>query len=403
MSTKNLNQNKKSYAAYFALFIATLALIMNFWAWSLLSPLGATYASELSLNPLSLSFLLAVPVVVGSLGRIILGMITDKFGGRIVFAVTCLLATIPVSALAFSDTYTQLVLVAIFLGIGGAAFVIGIPFISAWFPPEKRGLVLGIYSMGNAGTAVSGFLTPRLDNTIGRDSTYYLVAFLLFVMSAVIFIWGRNAPGWKPPKGSVFKRFVSATKSRLTWDLSTVYVITFGAFVAFGVYLPVLLKVSYDLSLTDAASRAAGFVLLATLARPVGGWLADTVGGKLVIRIVLVAVVGLATFVALQPTLQLRTTVAYLSLAFVLGCGNGAVFALIGRLSKPSSMGSITGIVGACGGLGGFLPPLILGITYQQTHSYSIALLMLSLSALLAFFYINHRFKDTTVYKEQKV
>lgn len=399
MSAKTISYNRPSHAAYFALTIATLALIINFWAWSLLSPLGARYASELSLNPLSLSLLLAVPVIVGSLGRIILGMITDKFGGRIVFAVTCLLAMIPVIALAFSDTYTQLILVAIFLGIGGAAFVVGIPFVSAWFPPEKRGLVLGIYSMGNAGTAVSGFLTPRLDNAIGRQWTYFLVASLLFVMAMIFIVWGKNAPGWKPPKGSSFKRFASAAKSRITWDLATVYVITFGAFVAFGVYLPVLLKVSYGLSLTDAASRAAGFVLLATLARPVGGWLADKVGGKHVIRIVLIAVVVLAMFVALQPTLQLRTTIAYLSLAFTLGCGNGAVFALVGKLSKPDIMGSVTGIVGACGGLGGFLPPLILGFTYQKTHSYSIALMMLACGALIAFFYINKRFQDLSTYK----
>jgi MFS transporter, NNP family, nitrate/nitrite transporter len=404
MATKKTSGfNYPPRKAYFALTIATFALIINFWAWSLLSPLGSKYASELSLNPLSLSLLLAVPVIVGSIGRIILGMITDKFGGRIVFAVTCLLAMIPVIALAFSDTYMQLIFTAVFLGIGGAAFVIGIPYVSAWFPPEKRGLVLGIYSMGNVGTAVSGFLTPRLESTIGRQSTYYLVASLLFVMSTIFVLWGKNAPGWKSPKGSALKRFALATKSRITWDLAVVYIITFGAFVAFGVYLPVLLKVSYGLSLTDAATRAAGFVLLATVARPIGGWLSDKIGGKRVIRVVLLAIVFLATSVALQPTLQLRTTITYLSLAFVLGLGNGAVFALVGKLSKPDSMGSVTGIVGACGGLGGFLPPLILGFTYQRTHSYSIALIMLSFSALLAFFYINHRFKDTSIYKVREV
>lgn len=399
MSVKVTKHNRSASAAYFALTFATLALIINFWAWALLSSLGARYASELSLNPLSLSLLLAVPVVVGSLGRIVLGMITDAFGGRIVFAVTCLLTMVPVIALAYANTYSQLILVAVFLGIGGAAFVVGVPFISAWFPPEKRGLVLGIYSMGNAGTAVSGFLTLRLDGAIGRQWTYYLVASLLFVMAMIFTVWGRNAPEWKPPKGSLLKRFASATRSRLTWDLATVYVITFGALVAFGVYLPVLLRVSYGLSLADAASRAAGFILLATLARPIGGWLADKVGGKRVVRVVLITVAILAMFVALQPTLQLRTTIAYLSLAFTLGCGNGAVFALVGRLSKPDSLGIVTGIVGGCGGLGGFLPPLILGFTYQKTHSYSIALMLLAFSALIVFLYINKRFKDLTIYK----
>jgi len=404
MAAKDTTTRYSPRAAYVALAIATLALVINFWAWSLLGPLGAKYASELSLSPLSLSLLLAVPVIVGSLGRIVLGMVTDKFGGRMVFAATCLLAMIPVVALAFSNTYTQLLFVAVFLGISGASFVIGVPYISAWFPPAKRGLVLGVYSMGNAGTAVSGFLTPRLDAAIGRQWTYFLIAAFLCTVAIVVMFWGKNAPEWKPPKGSALKRFAGAAHSRLTWDLASVYVITFGAFVAFGVYLPVLLKVSYGLSLTDAASRAAGFVLLATIARPLGGWLSDKIGGKHVIRAVLIAVVTLATFVAFQPTLQVRTTttIAYLTLAFILGCGNGAVFALVGRLSKPESMGSTTGVVGACGGLGGFLPPLILGFTYQRTHSYSIAFVMLATSALLAFFYINHRFKDTSIYKFQK-
>ncbi len=398
MSVQKIINNYQSRAAYFALAIATLALIVNFWAWSLLSPLGAKYASELVLDPLSLSLLLAVPVIAGSLGRVFLGILTDKFGGRMMFAATCLVVMAPVVALAFSDSYSQLIVVAVLLGIGGAAFVVGIPFVSAWFPPEKRGLVLGIYSMGNVGTAVSGFLTPRLDNAIGRDQTYFLVAVLLFVTAMIFLLWGKNAPGWKPPKGSAVKRFSAAAKSRITWDLATVYMITFGAFVAFGVYLPVLLKVSYGLSLTDAASRAAGFILLATLARPVGGWLSDKLGGKHVIRAVLIMVIILSAFVALQPSLQSRTTIAYLSLAFVLGCGNGAVFALVGRLSKPSNMGSVTGIIGACGGLGGFLPPLILGFTYQRTQSYSIALMMLAGGALLVFLYINQRFRDASTY-----
>lgn len=145
---------KNIHGSYFALSIATIALIINFWAWSLLSPLGAKLASELTLTPIMLSLLLAVPVIVGSLGRIGFGMLTDKFGGKKMFVVISLLTAIPVFALTFAGNYNQLVATAVFLGFGGAAFVIGIPFVSAWFPPERRGFVLGVYSMGNAGTAL---------------------------------------------------------------------------------------------------------------------------------------------------------------------------------------------------------------------------------------------------------
>lgn len=389
---------KSVQGAYFALCIATLALIINFWAWSLLSPLGAKLAGELTLTPVMLSLLLAVPVIVGSLGRIAFGMLTDKFGGKTMFTVISLLTAIPVFALTFAGDYWQIVVAAIFLGFGGAAFVIGIPFISAWFPPERRGFVLGVYSMGNAGTALSGFATPRLADNFGRDMTFMIVASLLIIMAMVFIFWGKNAPGWKPAKGSSILRIVAASKLRLTWDLSSVYAVTFGAFVAFGVYLPVLLKVSYGLSLTDAATRAAGFVLLATIARPVGGWLSDKVGARRVVQATLCTIIPLAAFVAFQPTLEPQTTIAYLTLAFVLGCANGAVFAMVGKLAKPEVMGSVTGIVGAAGGFGGFLPPLILGFTYQRMHSYSLALVLLAAAAFVVLIYIHRRLKDKSLY-----
>lgn len=383
---------------YWALFLATLGLVVNFWAWSLLSPLGTQLAKELVISPTQLSLLLAMPVIIGALGRIALGILTDKLGGRYTFALVCFLTALPVIGLCMTHSYISLLLVATLLGIGGASFVVGIPFLSDWFPVEKRGLIIGIYSMGNAGTALSGFLTPRLDELLGRQQTFLLVAALLIILAIVFLLFGRNAPGWKPPKTSSLTRIKKAVTFPLTRDISMVYIVTFGAFVAFGVYLPVLLRIAYGLSLTDAATRAAGFILIATLARPIGGWLGDKIGGRLVIQLSLIAIVILACFTAFQSTLAIETTIAYLTLAFTLGCANGASFALVGKLTKPEIMGSVTGVIGAAGGLGGFLPPIILGITHQQTHSYTPALFMLAVSALIVLVYISIRFRDRKVY-----
>ncbi len=383
---------------YWALFLATLGLVVNFWAWSLLSPLGTQLAKELVISPTQLSLLLAMPVIIGALGRIALGILTDKLGGRYTFALVCFLTALPVIGLCMTHSYISLLLVATLLGIGGASFVVGIPFLSDWFPVEKRGLIIGIYSMGNAGTALSGFLTPRLDELLGRQQTFLLVAALLIILAIVFLLFGRNAPGWKPPKTSSLTRIKKAVTFPLTRDISMVYIVTFGAFVAFGVYLPVLLRIAYGLSLTDAATRAAGFVLIATLARPIGGWLGDKIGGRLVIQLSLIAIVILACFTAFQSTLAIETTIAYLTLALTLGCANGASFALVGKLTKPEIMGSVTGVIGAAGGLGGFLPPIILGITHQQTHSYAPALFMLAVSALIVLVYISIRFRDRKVY-----
>lgn len=396
---KNKKLLKSTKEAYFALTLATLALIINFWAWTLLSPLGVKYAAELSLDPAKLSLLLAVPVIIGSLGRIVLGMLTDRFGGRIMFSVVCLLTSLPVIGLTLVNDFSQLLLVAAFLGLGGAIFAVGIPFISPWFSPAKRGLILGIYSAGNIGTALSAFATPRLEGLIGRDPTFLLVSGLLITIGTVFAIYGRNSPEWKPDKGSSTAKLIEAVRQPLTWDLAIVYAVSFGAFVAFRVYLPVLLKVAYGLTLTDAASRAAGFVLLATIARPIGGFLSDKIGGKYIVQLCLLMIIFLASFVAFQPTLSHQTTVAYLLLAFILGCCNGAVFALVGRRAKPTSMGSVTGIIGAVGGLGGFLPPLVLGLTFQKTGSYAIALMMLAIISFVVLLRVRVRFKDVSLYK----
>jgi NNP family nitrate/nitrite transporter-like MFS transporter len=388
---RQLNTKK----AYTSLLAATTALALNFWAWTILSPLGTRYADELSLQPVALALLLAIPVIVGSLGRVVFGALTDKFGGRFMFAAVCVLQAAVVSVLSFAGDYTSLVAAAVFLGIGGASFVVGVPFVSAWFPSAKRGLALGIYSVGNAGTALAGFFTPRLDDAIGRKQTFFLVALLLAVMAMVFAFKIKNAPGWRASTASPLTQIKNASENRMTWDLAAVYAITFGAFVAFGVYLPVLLKVAYDLPATDAASRAAGFILLATLARPIGGWLSDKLGGKPVIRISLAAIAVLAAYLALQPDLRVQTTAVYLTLAAALGTANGAVFALVGKLVKAGSVGSVTGIIGAVGGLGGFLPPLVLGITYERTHSYAVALFLLAASSLAILFYANYRFRDS--------
>ncbi|MGW4476747.1 MFS transporter [Nonomuraea sp. NPDC004354] len=369
-----------------ALLLATAGFAVNFWAWALLSPLGPVYKELLGLTPLEVSILVAVPVVIGSLGRIVLGALTDRYGGRLMFAVASLLGVVPVIFLAFASSYPTLLAGGLVLGLTGATFAIGVPFVSAWFPPERRGLALGIFGMGNIGTAISGFATPWIAAQYGRPAPFFVVAAAMVAVGVAFLAMGRDAPGTQPAAEPFLTRFVTAARLRITRELAAMYALTFGGFVAFGVYLPLYLKAEYGLTTADAAARAAGFVLLATLARPVGGWLSDRMGGEKVLSAVLATVVGCAIVVSFAPVMVVATP-GFLVMAAALGLGNGAVFALLGRGVPGSMVGSATGVVGAAGGLGGFLPPIVMGLIFQSTGSYAIGLMLLATMACGAFVY----------------
>src|SRR5215208_2355711 len=178
-----------------ALALATVGFAVNFWAWSLLSPLAPRYQELLGLSPLAVSVMVAVPVIVGSLGRIPLGALTDRYGGRIVFAALSFVVIAPVVFLAFATAYPALLAGGFLLGMAGASFAVGVPFVSAWFPPERRGAALGIYGMGNIGTAISGFVTPRVAASAGRPWAFLIVAIGLAVIGAAFLLLGRDAPG----------------------------------------------------------------------------------------------------------------------------------------------------------------------------------------------------------------
>lgn len=377
--------------AWRALAVATFAFTTTFWAWGLLSPLAPDYRDLLELAPLQVSLLVAVPVILGSLARVPLGAYTDRFGGRKVFTLLSLVVIAPLLLLAALETYPTLLLGALLLGVSGASFAVGIPFVNAWFPPERRGMALGVYGMGNLGTAIAAFTTQPVASATSRTGVFLLVAVVMLLTAAVTWTVGRDAPAWQPQMAPVKARLRKALKLRLTLDLAGLYAITFGGFVAFGVYLPTYLQEIYGLETPDAAARAGGFILLATLARPIGGILSDRFSGPRVL-VVAFTTVGIGAIVVAFEFPIVAATVAFLAIAASLGVGNGAVFALVGRRAPADSVGAVTGFVGAAGGLGGFLPPLVMGAVFQITGSYAIGLMLLSNVAFAGLVYTSWRF-----------
>ena len=350
-------------AAWRNLGYATFSLALGFAAWGLISAFAPTFRSQFGLSAQSAAFLVAVPVLLGSLARLPVGILTDKFGGRAVFSALFLFVAIAAWLVPQARTYDQLLVFAFLIGMAGASFAVGAGFSSRWFPPEQQGTALGIYGLGNMGHSAAVFLGPLVAARYGQDTVFYTVAVLSATWAVLFVLLARNSPKTvRPPSFATMIKVL--TTERLAWALAAFYFLTFGGFVAFSVYLPTLLRDEFGLSATDAGFRTAGFVVLATLMRPVGGMLSDQIGGARVLSGVLAGIVPFSLLL-MWPTM-LPFTVGALGCAALLGTGNGAVFKLVPEFF-PQSVATVTGLVGAIGGLGGFFPPLLLGFFKDRT------------------------------------
>jgi MFS transporter, NNP family, nitrate/nitrite transporter len=368
------------------LALATIGFAVNFWAWALLSPLAVRFATALELSSFQQALLVAVPVVVGSVGRIPVGALTDRFGGRIMFPLVSVTTIVPVLFLGLwgQDSLAALLIGGFFLGIGGTSFAVGVPFVNAWFPPERRGTAVGIFGAGMGGTAISALTTVKLVDAYGAATPFVLTAIMLAGYAAVSYLVMRDAPNRQVPSAPLAARLAATLRLRITWQASALYAVAFGGYVAFSVYLPSYLKTAYGLTQADAANRMAGFVVLAVVMRPVGGWLSDRFAATRVLGAALAVVVAGAVVQSFTPGLAPLGTIAFLSMAAALGAGSGATFALVAQRAPAQQVGSVTGVVGAAGGLGGFVPPLVMGVIYGEYGDYALGLVLLAVVALAA-------------------
>lgn len=362
-----------------ALFLSTTAFGVSFAVWGLIAALAPVFTDLYKLSATQKSVMIAVPVLLGSVGRLFSGMLADRFGGRKVFAALLAFSAIPAVAIGLSTSYTQLIIFGLLLGVAGTTFPVGVGFTSRWFPPEKQGTALGVYGMGNIGQSVAVFFAPVLAIWLGDWRTVFFVfAAITLLWGAIFYSFAENDALTARPR-SLNESFQPLKSSSTAWILSLFYFLTFGGFVALALYMPTLLREIFALTPTDAGARTAGFVVLATLMRPVGGNLADKAGGARVLVVVFVAIAVLSLLLSFNSIVPF--TIGALGCAAALGLGNGAVFKLVPQYF-PKETGTVTGLVGAFGGLGGFFPPIELGLFKDAVGTYTPGFVLLSAFSL---------------------
>jgi MFS transporter, NNP family, nitrate/nitrite transporter len=372
-----VTQPRGGRASMIALALSTAAFTICFYAWTLYGPLSPILQKVLDLSELQVGWLVAIPVVLGSLMRIPLGFLSQRFGGRVIFIGLMLLLVMPLVAIAaWHTSYIALLFFGFVLGFAGASFAVGVPYVNDWYSPERRGFALGIYGMGTGGTVIAGLTAPLLAGSYGIGAPFIFAALLVAAITAVFALYGRNAPGFVPASGGVLEAFDVFRTNFRAWALTLTYFVTFGGFVAMFLYLPRILVGVYDLSKPDAGARAAGFALVAVLARPIGGALSDRYGAERVLVYSLTWAAAAGALLSATYTWMIPFTFCCLTLAAAFGAGSGAVFKIVGT-EFSQSVGAVTGVVGAAGGLGGFFPPIVMGVVKTLTGTYSLGFALL--------------------------
>ena len=360
--------------------LQTMNLVTGFMVWVLISSLLPFITEDIAIAPGQIAWVTAVPVILGSLLRIPIGYLANQYGARLLFMISFILLLFPVYYVSIADSFADLLVGGLFLGIGGAIFSVGVTSLPKYYVKERHGFVNGIYGAGNIGTAITAFSAPVVAANYGWSFTVklYMVLLGIFII-ANFFLGDKQEPRVQVP---LVQQIKGIYKNEKLWLFCLFYFITFGSFVAFTVYLPNFLVANFGLEKVDAGIRTAGFIVVATFLRPIGGWLADRFHSLILLMYVFGGFTVAALILSFAPSIQLYT-VGCITIAMAAGIGNGVVFKLVPMYFQKQA-GIANGIIAAMGGLGGFFPPLILATLYQLTGHYAIGFMALSQLALVS-------------------
>jgi NNP family nitrate/nitrite transporter-like MFS transporter len=385
------------------LLSAFLYFDVSFMIWVIIGALGVYISQDFGLSPAEKGFLVAVPVLSGSLFRIILGVLTDRIGPRKTAIGGMLISTVPLFLGWLAGTsLPEIYSIAVLLGVAGASFAAALPMASRWYPPHLQGLAMGIAGAGNSGTLFATLFGPRLAEHFGWHGVMGIALIPLSLVFISFILLAKDAPS--QPKPQPLVSYFTLFKQRDTWYFCLLYSVTFGGFVGLTSFLSIFFVDQYGLQKVQAGEFVTLCVAAGSFFRPVGGWIADRIGGSRILSILFIFIALCMVGVSLLPPITLVTSLLFIGM-MCLGMGNGAVFQLVPQRFQKE-IGMVTGIVGAAGGVGGFFLPTILGTLKQSTGTYTSGFLTFSvivIVALAALMMAQGAWRETWVQKDDSV
>lgn len=380
-----------------SLFSAFLYFDISFMIWVLLGPLTVVIMQDYPMDDAQKANLVALPILGGSILRLVLGYLTDRIGPKRTAQLGMLITMVPlIWGWLFVSSLGELYIVAMLLGVAGASFAAALPLASRWYPPQYQGLAMGIAGAGNSGTVFTTLFANRIASVHGWETVFGLALIPITLCFIIFTLLAKDSP--TQPKPKTLRDYANVLKQGDAWLFCILYGVTFGGFVGLSNYLTIFFNAQYGLSAVKAADFTTLCVIAGSFFRPIGGWLADKVGGIRMLMLLYAGAGLMFASISSMPPLGAVTALLFVGM-MCLGAGNGSVFQLVPQ-RFGAEIGIVTGIVGAAGGVGGYFLPKILGNLYQSTGSYTPGFLILSgiaLCCVVLIFIVQGQWKRTWI------
>ncbi|MNJ95838.1 Nitrate transporter [compost metagenome] len=370
---------------------------LSFMVWVILGPLAVQISGDLGLTPAQKGLMVATPLLAGALLRIVMGVLVDHLKPKKagIIGQVIVMSGLLWAWLGELSSYHTMLSFGVILGFAGAAFAVALPLASRWYPPEHQGTALGIAGAGNSGTAFAALFAPTLAILFGWQNVFGLCLIPLSIAFVVYLVFTKDAPSAPPPKSLV--EYLHVLKDKDAWWFMFFYSVTFGGFSGLASSLTIYFNGQYGLSPVTAGYFTAACVFAGSAVRPLGGRLADRIGGIKTLSMMYMLAASFMLIASFGLSSAMAAVAIFVLAMLALGVGNGAVFQLVPQRFRKE-IGVMTGLVGMAGGIGGFYLASSLGYSKQLTGSYQGGLIVfaaLAIVALLGLSAVKNRWRTT--------